>query len=208
MGNASDGPSGLRVAPAAERNQGPIASVLGQVLPAHGRVLEIASGTGQHLMHFAARFPALHWQPSDPSDDALHSIAAYRERDGLSNVSAPLQLSAEDHTWNLAPVDAIFCANMIHIAPWSATLGLLRNAAALLPPRGLLVLYGPFKRAGEHTAPSNVAFDAWLHGQDPRWGVRNLEDVDAAAHAHGLHREQLFEMPANNLTVVFTKVST
>ena len=192
-------------APAAERNCEPISAVLRQVLPESGLVLEVASGTGQHSAAFAALFPDLVWQPSDPDPSALSSIAAWREETGLPNLRAPVRLDAEAWPWPVDRADAVLCVNMVHISPWAATLGLLSGAAALLPPGGPLILYGPYRRAEVATAPSNDSFDLSLKSRNPEWGLRNLEDVSGAAEAQGLRFERLFEMPANNLTVVYRR---
>ena len=192
-------------APAAERNREPISAVLRQVLPESGLVLEVASGTGQHSAAFAALFPDLVWQPSDPDPSALSSIAAWREETGLPNLRAPVRLDAEAWPWPVDRADAVLCVNMVHISPWAATLGLLSGAAALLPPGGPLILYGPYRRAEVATAPSNESFDLSLKSRNPEWGLRNLEDVSGAAEAQGLRFERLFEMPANNLTVVYRR---
>ena len=192
-------------APAAERNREPISAVLRQVLPESGLVLEVASGTGQHSAAFAALFPDLVWQPSDPDPSALSSIAAWREEAGLPNLRAPVRLDAEAWPWPVDRADAVLCVNMVHISPWAATLGLLSGAAALLPPGGPLILYGPYRRAEVATAPSNESFDLSLKSRNPEWGLRNLEDVSGAAEAQGLRFERLFEMPANNLTVVYRR---
>lgn len=189
---------------ACERNRGPILEVLSRVLPAPGDVLELASGTGQHAAHFAASLPALRWQPSDRTDDGFASIRAWTH--GLANVAAPLVLDVEREPWPVAHVDAMFCANLTHIAPWSATLGLLRGAGRHLAPGGVLVVYGPFRIAGELFAPSNAAFDADLRARDPAWGVRSLEDVVAAARKQGLALVERVAMPANNQCLVFRHV--
>ena len=193
-------------APAAERNREPIAAVLNQVLPASGLVLEVASGTGQHAAHFADAFPDLDWQPSDPDPASLGSIAAWRDEAGLPNLRAPVRLDAEAWPWPVERADAVLCINMVHISPWAATLGLLRGAASLLPPGGPLTLYGPYRRTEVVTAPSNEAFDLSLKSRNPDWGLRNLEDVAKSAEAQGLRFERLFEMPANNLTLVYRRV--
>jgi SAM-dependent methyltransferase len=170
-----------------------------------GIVLEVASGTGQHCAFFADRFPDLIWRPSDPDPAALASIAAWREAANAPNLHAPLRLDAEADSWPIDRADAILCVNMVHISPWSATLGLLRGAGALLPPGGPLILYGPYRRAGVPTAPSNLAFDASLRSRNPKWGLRDLELVSTEAEARGLRFERLFEMPANNVTVVYRR---
>lgn len=194
-----------RHAPAAERNKQPILDVLRRVLPASGTVLEVASGTGQHVAHFAAALPALTWQPSDRTDQEFASIVAWCASAGASNARPPIVLDVTREPWPLATVDAIFCANMIHIAPWQACLGLLRGAGRHLAPGAPLVLYGPFRIGGEHTAPSNAAFDADLRARDPAWGVRDLDEVARVAASHGLELEERVAMPANNLTVILRR---
>jgi hypothetical protein len=191
---------------AAERNQGPILEVLRGVLPARGTVLEIASGTGQHVVHFAAALPVLSWQPSDADAGHRAVIVARLATASLPNVRAPLALDVHDARWSLAqPVDAIVCINMIHVAPASATTALIGGAQRALDPggAGLLFLYGPFRQGGRHTAPSNAAFDASLRARDPAWGVRDLEDVTGQAAAAGFARIAVVAMPANNLSVVY-----
>lgn len=191
-------------APATERNRGPILEVLERVLPRPGRVLEVASGTGEHAVFFARSLPGVEWAPSDPDPDHRASIAAWTEHLGVGNVAAPLALDVRG-AWPDGPFDAVFCANMIHIAPWEACLGLLAGTARTLRPGGPLVMYGPYMRDGAHTAPSNAAFDASLRQRDPSWGVRDLGDVVAVAASHGLALEAVVEMPANNLTVVYRR---
>ncbi|SEI76339.1 Protein of unknown function [Sphingobium sp. AP50] len=193
-----------RYAPATERNRDAIADVLREVLPSSGLILEVASGSGEHAVHFAAAFPALDWQQSDPDPAALASIAAWRAEANLPNLRPPIQLDASAN-WPIAQADAILCINMIHISPWEATLGLLKGAGATLPTGGLLYLYGPYMRDDVETAPSNLAFDASLKSRDPRWGLRALEDVVAAAKAEGLAFEKRIEMPANNLSLLFRR---
>lgn len=196
-----------RHAPAAERNREPILGVLRRVLPARGTVLEIASGTGQHVAHFAVALPDLVFQPSDRTDQDFASITAWCADAGVANARAPIVLDATSAPWPaiVGTVDAIFNANMIHIAPWDACLGLLRGAGAHLAPGGVLVTYGPYRIGGAHTAPSNEAFDLDLRARDPRWGVRDLDDVARVAAEHGLVLEERVAMPANNLTVVFRR---
>lgn len=189
--------------PAAERNKEPILAVLRRALPPSGLVLEIASGTGQHVVHFARALPGLTWQPSDPQPEMLASIAAWAAEARLLNLCPPLLLDVEDEPWPVAAANAVLCINMVHIAPWKATLSLMRGAARVLARGGVLVLYGPFRRDGCHTAPSNERFDLALRGQDARWGVRDLEAVAEAAQAHGLDLGEVVEMPANNLMLVF-----
>lgn len=189
----------------AQRNREPITQILGGILPARGRVLEIASGSGEHIVHFARAFPQLDWQPSDPEPAACRSIAAWLEEAGpLANVAPPLQLDAGRlDELAIGPVDAILCINMVHISPWAATLGLMRGAGRLLPAAALLYLYGPYVRAAVETAASNLAFDRSLRARDPAWGLRDVADVVAAADAEGLHLDRIVEMPANNLSLIF-----
>ncbi|HSH06481.1 MAG TPA: DUF938 domain-containing protein [Burkholderiales bacterium] len=188
----------------AQRNRGPILEVLQRVLPPAGRVLEIASGSGEHAVYFARALHNLTWQPSDPDRAARESIRAWIAQEKVANVLAPIALDMMNARWPymLDKVDAVVCINMIHIAPWEACLGLLYGCEQLLPPGGPLVLYGPFMRGGRHTAPSNAAFDESLRRQDPRWGVRDLDDVVREAALRGFHLAEVVEMPANNLTVV------
>ena len=194
----------LRAA-ATGRNREPIAAVLGVVLPARGTILEIASGTGEHSVFFARNFPHLVWQPSDLDRAALASISAWREEAGLANLSAPLILDAAAEEWPAAKADAILCINMVHISPWAATGGLVRGAARLLGPGAPLILYGPYRRGGVPTAPSNEAFDASLRARDPSWGLRSVEAVTGEAKQAGFAFERLFEMPANNLILLFRR---
>jgi SAM-dependent methyltransferase len=196
-----------RSAPATLRNRDAILAVLRRHLPAAGTVLEVASGTGEHAIHFAAALPGLSFQPSDPDPAARASTDAWVRAAGLGNIRPTLALdAAAAETWPVERADAVLCINMIHIAPWAAALGLVRGAARLLPPGGPLVLYGPFRRGGTHTAPSNAAFDAGLRAQDPAWGVRDLEAVAAAAAAAGFDPAPVIEaMPANNLTLVLRR---
>ena len=191
--------------PAAERNKEPILAAIRSRLPATGVVLEVASGTGQHIVYFAREVPALIWQPTDADDD-LRAAAADRIRAaGLSNIRAPLRLDVLAADWPLTEADAIVCINMIHVAPWSATPGLMAGAARLLRPGSPLFLYGAYKRSGRHTVPSNEAFDASLRARNPEWGVRDLDDVERCAGQHGFALIDVAEMPANNLAVVFER---
>ena len=173
-------------APAVARNRDPILAVLREVLPAAGTVLEIASGTGEHAVHFAAALPHLVWQPTDPDAQARRSIAAHAARAGLPNLLPPLELDAAAAVWPVTRADAVVSINMIHIAPWRAAEGLMAGAARLLSAGAPLYLYGPYRQHGQHTAPSNAAFDESLRARDPAWGVRDLEEVAALAAAHGL----------------------
>jgi len=192
-------------APAAARNREPIAEVLKSVLPPRGTVVEIASGTGQHSVHFARLFPDLVWQPTDRDAEALESIAAWREEAGLGNLLPPLPLDAAAEGWPVAAAEAVLCINMVHISPWEATMGLMRGTGRLLRPGAPLVLYGAYIREGVPTAPSNLAFDESLRSRNPSWGLRTLEAVRSEAETNGFAFERLFEMPANNLTIVFRK---
>jgi len=189
--------------PAAERNRGPILAELQRLLPPQGRMLEIASGTGQHAAHFAAALPAWRWQPSDGDAQSLASIGAWCE--GLANVLPPLQLDVLADTWiGVAPsVDAIFCANMLHISPWATCPALMRGATRHLAPDGVLILYGPYVVDEAPTVPSNQAFDADLRARDASWGLRRLADVVVEAEAVGLRLRERVSMPANNLLLVF-----
>lgn len=195
-----------RVAAAADRNKAFIADVLQRVLPPAGLVLEVASGTGQHAVFFAARFPRLQWQPTDLEPAARASIAGWAREAQLPNLRPPLELDASaPATWPIERADAVVCANLIHIAPWAAALGLLEGAARILPVGGPLVLYGPYHVDHQPTAPSNATFDADLRARDPAWGVRDLGDVTDAARAQGLVLDEVVDMPANNKTVVFRR---
>jgi hypothetical protein len=194
-----------RHAPATARNRDPILAVLRRHLPARGLVLEVSSGTGEHAVHFAAGLPGLAWQTSDPDPAARASIAAWAADAALPNLRPPLDLDAAGATWPVTQAEAVVCINMIHIAPWSAGLGLLRGAARILQAGGPLLLYGPFRQGGTHTAPSNADFDADLRARNPEWGVRDLEAVAAAAAAEGFGPPAIEAMPANNLTLVFRR---
>jgi SAM-dependent methyltransferase len=195
-----------RHAPATARNRDAILAALRRHLPARGLVLEVASGTGEHVAYFAAALPDLAFQPSDPDPDARASVDAWGA--GLPNLRPALALDATAPDWERAAggaADAVLCVNMVHIAPWAATEGLARGAARLLPAGGVLCLYGPFKRGGRHTAPSNAAFDADLRASDPAWGVRDLEAVAAEAASRGFEAPAVEQMPANNLFVAFRR---
>jgi len=195
----------LPSSPSAERNKQAILDVLLKELPANGRVLEIASGTGQHVVHFAAGFPGVEWQPTEPGADDRATIVARVADAGLSNVRSPVELDVFADPWPIeGPYDAILCINMIHIAPWAATPKLMAGAARHLTPGGKLVLYGPFLENGT-AVQSNLDFDGWLKRRDPQSGLRELAQVILAARAAALDRPRVFPMPANNLTVVFTR---
>jgi SAM-dependent methyltransferase len=192
-------------APAAERNKQPILEVLERVLPASGLVLEVASGTGQHVAHFAKALTSLAWQPSDPDPRARRSISAWIAEEGLANVREPLDLDVRRHPWPVSACDALVCINMTHISPWAATEALFQGAAPLLPQNGVIYLYGPYRLDGRHTAESNAAFDATLRAQDPEWGVRDMEAVVDIAQRCGFEFLESVPMPANNQSVTFRK---
>lgn len=194
--------------PASERNKGPILAALQHLLPAQGRLLEIASGSGQHALHCAAHLPRWQWQPSDPDAAALASVQARAERQPLPGLLPPLQLDVLRRPWPLpadARFDAVFCANMLHIAPWACCAALMRGAAQWLAPAGQLLTYGPYFVRGEPAAPGNSAFDADLRARNPAWGLRWLHDVQAEAETCGLQLAGRLAMPANNLLLVFRR---
>jgi hypothetical protein len=192
--------------PATRRNGAPIFDVLRRVLPASGLVLEVNSGSGEHAVLFARNLASLQWQPSDIGPAALASISAHASDAALPNLLPAIEIDVTAPRWPVTRADAVVSINMIHIAPWEACLGLLDGAGRVLPPEtGLLYLYGPFKRQGQHTSEGNERFDLSLRAQDPRWGVRNLETVVEAAEIRGLRLAETVEMPANNLSVVFRK---
>jgi hypothetical protein len=196
------GPDVKRHAPATERNRDVIAETLARVLPAEGLVLEVASGTGEHAVHFAKRFPGLIWQPSDPDPIAIASINAWRADTKLVNVRPAMQLDASAD-WPISHADAVICINMTHISPWAATLGLLRNAARVMPPSAVLFIYGPYNQHGVPLADSNAAFDMSLRQQNPEWGLRYVDDIVEEADKIGLRLDQVIAMPANNLSLIF-----
>lgn len=194
-----------REAPAAARNRDPIADVLAEELPRSGAVLEIASGTGEHILHFAQRFPDLTWQPSDPDAQARASIAAWMADEPRPNLLPPLALDASSQDWPVAQADAIICINMIHISPVSATRGLLGAAGQLLAKGAPLIVYGPWLEEGVETATSNLAFDASLKARNPAWGLREVRWMDMLARAQGLVRTRRIAMPANNIMLAYRK---
>jgi Protein of unknown function (DUF938) len=193
-------------APATLRNRDFILDVFRDVLPMTGVILEIASGSGEHIVHFARNLPSLVFQPSDPDRDARLSVAAWVKATGVTNVRAPIALDALDSVWPIASADGIICINMIHISPWEATLGLIKGAVAILPPASPLYLYGPYIREGVAAAASNQAFDRSLRARNPDWGLRDLEAVSAIAGSVGFSAPDITEMPANNLSVVFRRL--
>jgi SAM-dependent methyltransferase len=193
-----------RHAPATARNRQPILDVLQRHLPASGLVLEVASGSGEHVAHFAAALPNLEFQPSDPDPSARASVDDWMNALELKNVRPALALDAASPHWPVARADAVVCINMIHIAPWQAAAGLIAGAARLLAPHGVLYLYGPYHRWGRATSPGNEDFDRELRQRNPAWGVRHLEEVVALAEAH-FAAPEIVDMPANNLSLVFTR---
>ncbi len=198
-------PSDKQTAPAAQRNRQAILTVLETVLPRQGKVLEIASGTGEHAIFFAAALPGLTWQPSEITADRRASIDAYRAEAGLANLAPVVPLDCTAATWPLRAADALVCVNLLHIAPWEVTEGLFRGAAQLLPKGAPLFLYGPYKQGGRHSAPSNAAFDQSLRRRNSAWGVREMESVAAEAKRRGFELAEVIPMPTNNLSLIFRK---
>ncbi len=200
-----------RYAPATQRNREPILEVLFRVLPPQGNILEIASGTGEHSIFFAPRLAPRQWYPSEPQPQLRESITTWRNYFKSDNLHPPLDIDAAADIWSIEKQDitinAIVNINMIHISPWETCLGLMAGAKRILPVGGILYLYGPYKRNGKHTAPSNQAFDQSLRSQNPEWGVRNLEDVVSVAQENSLVLQEIVPMPANNLSVVFKIVN-
>jgi hypothetical protein len=196
-----------RSAPAAQRNREPIAEVLSEWLPDSGLVLEVASGTGEHAVWFAERFPGLQWQPSDAHPDALASIAAWQQGAGLPNVRPPIVIDASNPAgWPIERADAVLNINMAHISPWSASLGLIAGALSILPSGAPLILYGPWLKDDIETVPSNLAFDADLKAREPEWGLRRVEDFAEAAEVEGFQLVETRGMPANNLMLLFARI--
>jgi len=192
--------------PATERNRDAILSVLRDILPPSGLVLEIASGSGEHAVHFANALRGLTFQPSDPEEPARQSIAAWTTETGLSNIRPPLELDVLKEPWPITQADAMLCINMIHISPWDATQALMRNAGRILPSGAPLYLYGPYRQKNVAAADSNEAFDASLKSRNPQWGLRQLDDVAALAREAGFSGPEVTPMPANNLSVVFRRI--
>lgn len=201
----ADAAGARRSAPAALRNRGAIAEVLADWLPESGRVLEVASGTGEHVVYFAERFSQLEWQPSDAHPEALASIVAWREAAGLPNVLPPVEIDASASKWPVDFADAVLNINMVHISPWAAALGLLDGTARLLRPGQPLILYGPWLEDDIPTSPSNRAFDSDLRLRDPDWGLRRVKDFAAAAEERDLMLEETRPMPANNLMLLLKR---
>ncbi|MEM6850863.1 MAG: DUF938 domain-containing protein [Pseudomonadota bacterium] len=206
---ATDGADARLFSPSAARNRDPIRDAFLELGPARGVVLEVGSGTGEHASHIAGAAPELTWRPSDPDPDSRESIDAWRLALGVPNIAPAASLDATAPDWDAAfdarSLAAMVSINMIHIAPFEAAEGLIRGAGRLLADDGRLFLYGPFRRGGQHTAPSNEAFDASLKARDPRWGVRDLEKIDALAEAAGLTRAHLRDMPANNMVLLYAR---
>jgi len=194
-----------RFAPATARNREPILEVLQRVVPHDARVLEIASGSGEHAVYLAERLPVKSWQPTDPDAPSRDSIDAWRSELDTRQVLPALELDVLRWPWPVREADVLVCINMIHISPWEACEALMRGAGTLLAPGGVLFTYGPYRRGGAHTAPSNEAFDASLRARDPSWGVRDLEAVESLAAEHALDLEQVVAMPANNFSLVFRR---
>ncbi|MGB0646165.1 MAG: DUF938 domain-containing protein [Bradymonadia bacterium] len=192
-------------APAAERNKVVITAAISSILPETGLVLELASGTGQHVVHFAEHFPELEWQPSDVSLGACASISAYMSASSATNIKPPIELDVERDRWPVARVDAILAINLVHIAPWSVTSSLFREATGHLTESGVLIMYGPYQLFGHYHAPSNRAFDARLRSENPEWGVRDVRDIVMTAAQHGFVLNALLPMPANNHILVFRR---
>jgi len=194
-----------RTAPHVARNAAPIAEVLRDILPPRGLVLELASGSGEHILHFAREFPKLLWQPSDPEPAALRSIEAWRIEAGLFNLLPAVSIDARAATWPVPQADALIAINMVHISPWAATEGLMRGAGRLLMPGAPLYLYGAYRQEGVETAPSNEAFDESLRARNEDWGLRDVDAVADEAAKNGLALDSVTPMPANNLSLVFRK---
>jgi SAM-dependent methyltransferase len=196
---------GALTSPSVARNRDPILTVLRRLLPQTGTVLEIASGTGEHAVHFAGAFPHLRWQPTDYDKEVLSSITAHRAASGLSNLLAPVMLDAAAPEWPVKRADAVVAINMLQVSPWRVAQGLMAGAGRVLSPGGALYLYGPFKENGAHTSPGNKAFDQNLRLQNPEWGVRDVEEVADLARTHGLDLVERVVMPANNLSLIFRR---
>ena len=196
-------------APATQRNREPIWEILSQVLVGKSNILEIASGTGEHAVYFADQLKSCRWIPSDPNPISRDSITAWKQAESVANLDLPLPIDVTAADWQQqvaqGEIDAVVNINMIHIAPWQACLGLMKGAGQILPADGVLYLYGPYKRNGEHTAPSNANFDRSLRDRNPEWGIRDLETVIEVAAAQNLQLQQVVKMPANNLSVIFSR---
>ena len=200
-----------KYAPATDRNREPILEVLRDYLPDYGTILEIASGSGQHAVYFTQHLANHYWQPSDPDKNSRDSISAWWWEVQLNNILPPLDITTQADIWPVEnikiplPVSSIVCINMTHISPWESTIGLMKGAKRILPEGGILYLYGPYKVDGKHTAPSNELFDIDLRNRNPKWGIRNLDDITALARQYNLNFVNSVQMPANNLSVIFRK---
>jgi hypothetical protein len=190
---------------AVPRNRDFIFEILSRLLPSPAQVVEIASGSGEHAVHMASKLPHITWQPTEADADLLASINAWQAHENLSNMKPGLRLNVLDPHWPIPSADAVVNINMIHISPWRATEALFKGVSSLLPVNGLLYMYGPYKREGRHTAPSNEQFDNTLKSMNPNWGVRNLEDVRKVASQHALELIEVIDMPANNLSVIYRR---
>ena len=194
---------------ATQRNREPILEILSEVLRHNSNILEIASGTGEHAVYFASKLKSCRWIPSDTNVMSWESIVAWKKAESVANLALPLLIDVTQANWQQQvaneKIDAVVNINMIHIAPWEACLGLMEGAKGILSPGGVLYLYGPYKRNGEHTAPSNAQFDRSLRDRNPSWGVRDLETVVEVAAAQNLRLQQVIDMPANNLSVIFSR---
>ena len=200
-------PGGLWNMPAADRNKEAILTVLNEFVPSTGKVLEVASGTGQHIVHFAKVLGDLDWVPSDPDSDFRVSIQTRIGHEKLGNISSPLDLDVMSRPWPIAKADMVLCSNMIHVAPWEAAQALIKGTEEILTDVGVLFLYGPYRRYGTHTSPSNEAFDAQLRQKNSEWGVRDLESLEQFGQSVGLSLDEVVEMPANNLSLIFRRTS-
>ncbi len=196
---------GRVVVASATRNREPILEVLRRAFPPVGMALELASGTGQHAWYFAKHLPRLIWQPSERDEGSFASITSWRHHDPVDNLLEPMRLDVTEDDWPVEPVQGMFCANLLHIAPWEVTEGLMRGAGRTLAPAGVLVTYGAYRIGGQHTTRSNQAFDEDLRARNPAWGVRDLEAVTGRAEAAGLSFVELVSMPSNNFCVVFRR---
>lgn len=194
-----------RYAPSAQRNREPIAEVLARFLPATGLVLEIASGSGEHAVHFAGRFPNLSWQPTDVGAEQLASIAAWVEAEALPNLRPPLRLDVSATRWPVERADAVLAINILQVTPWEHCDQLLAGAARSLPAGGLCYIYSPLKIAGRHTSEGNACFDADLRLRNPDYGVRDADEVAEVAGQHGFELIERVSMPANNTSLVFRR---
>ena len=196
----------MAFSPAAERNKAPILAVLSEHVRSAEHILEVASGTGQHIMHFARRLPQITWQPSDCTDTLFEDICQSIRATGLANLAQPVLIDVTEQNWGGKAYDAIYCANMTHIAPWRAAEGLFAGAADCLTPNGQLFVYGPFKFNDQVLAESNQQFDLSLRARNPSWGIRNICELDGLAAQNSFFREDTYALPANNHLLVFRRL--